>query len=381
MKNPSFQTAVVHPKVPVVRPTHSKATPIYQSSVFTFHSLADLESYYTGEHSYLYSRMGNPNTDELGSRVAEWEGADGGIATSSGMSAILASLFAVCKTGDHIVAARDVYGGSYHLLAEECAQFGISVSFVEGGIASFAAAIRPNTKVLYSESVTNPVLRVENLAQLASLAKERGLVTIIDNTFPTPYLVRPLQVGIDISVHSATKYIGGHSDVTAGVAVANEPYLSKIRQKVVNLGANISPFEAWLAVRGSKTLALRMKQQCAVANAVARELSTMNEVQTVYYPSNLSPQGNGAIVTITLQEGANMPVFFEALDWIHIVPSLAGVETTVSYPTVASHRALPIAEQKKLGITETMVRISCGIEEQKDVVDQLKYAIVKSFEK
>lgn len=373
----NFETSVLHRNHNTQRKIKSKVTPIYQTSAFAFSDLDELEGFYQGNGNYLYSRVGNPNTDELGELIAGLEGAPAGTAASSGLSAILAGVLAVVKNGDHIVAADDLYGGSFHLIKEELTQLGIEVTFVPFSDAhQVEGAIRKNTKLLYSESITNPLLRVENLEDVVRLAKKHHLVTLIDNTFATPYHCQPYLKGIDLVVHSATKYIGGHSDITAGVLAGNEELVGKARTKIINLGANLSPFEAWLTCRGAKTLALRMKQQSANASKVARALE--QKVNKVYYPSQHGEEGFGAIVTIELSESTDVNAFFKELGWIKIVPTLAGVETSVSHPLTTSHRALPPEVSKELGITKHVVRISIGIEHADDIIAQLNEAVNRS---
>ncbi|MCM3706977.1 MULTISPECIES: trans-sulfuration enzyme family protein [Cytobacillus] len=375
----NFETSVLHRKNNSNRNIKSKVSPIYQTSAFAFSDLDELEGYYQGNGNYLYSRVGNPNTDELGELIAGLEGAPAGTASSSGLSAILSGVLAVVKSGDHIVAADDLYGGSFHLIKEELTQLGIEVTFVPfSDLHQVEGAIKENTKLLYSESITNPLLRVENLEGVVRLAKKHHLVTLIDNTFATPYHCQPYLKGIDLVVHSATKYIGGHSDITAGVLAGDEELVGKARGKIVNLGANLSPFEAWLTCRGAKTLALRMKQQSANARRVARVLEKNQEVNKVYYPFHHGEEGFGAIVTIELSESADVNKFFKELGWIKIVPTLAGVETSVSHPLTTSHRALPPEVCKELGITKQVVRISMGIEHPGDIIAQLNDAVNRS---
>ncbi len=375
-----FTTKVVHSQLKGTEEIRSKTTPIYQTSAFSFSSLEELEGFYEGKSPYLYSRTGNPNTDELGKLVAELEGAPAGVATSSGLSAILAGILAVVQTGDHIVAAEDLYGGTFHMLKEELKGFGISTSFVDfTKEEEVENALTPQTKLLYSETVTNPFMRVENIPMLVKLAKKHNLKTIIDNTFATPLLYQPYLDGVDLVAHSATKYIGGHSDITAGVVVGGEELIQKARGKVVNMGSNLSPFEAWLTCRGAKTLALRVGTQAQNAQILAEELRTNEWVKQVYYPTNLSEKGHGAIVTIELSPSCDISSFFKSLGWIKIIPSLAGVETTVSYPLGTSHRALPKEAQEKLGINTHVVRISLGIEDAEDIVQQFNEAINQSI--
>lgn len=378
-----FNTETVHFSKKSKDQIHSKVTPIYQTSAFTFRSLEELEGYYEGQGNYLYSRVGNPNTDELGQGVAALERAESGVATSSGLSAVLVSILAVAKAGDHIIANDDLYGGTFQLIAKELQEVGIEATFVSfEDKKKIVDAIQPNTKAIYSESVTNPLLRVENLDIVVEVAKEFQLVSIIDNTFATPYLCRPIELGIDLVVHSATKYIGGHSDVTAGVVVGSKALMEKVTQKVVNLGANLSPFESWLACRGLKTLSIRMERQSHNAEQLANGLKGSPGVKRVYYPLGLSPLGNGAMVSIELDSSnCNVETFFRSLQWVKIVPTLAGIETTVSYPIATSHRALSLEAQDALGITRGLVRISVGIEKDADIVSVFQQAIEQSLEK
>ncbi|MGR3765822.1 trans-sulfuration enzyme family protein [Rossellomorea sp. NS-SX7] len=374
-----FTTKVVHSQLKGTSEIRSKTTPIYQTSAFSFTSLEELEGFYEGKSPYLYTRTGNPNTDELGQMVAALEGAPAGVATSSGLSAILAAVLAVVQTGDHIVAAEDLYGGTFHMLKEELKGFGIETTFVDfTKREEIEQSITPQTKLLYSETVTNPFMRVEDIPQLVELAEKHNLKTIIDNTFATPYLRTPYLEGVDLVAHSATKYIGGHSDITAGVVTGKEELVSKAREKVVNMGSNLSPFEAWLTARGAKTLALRMGTQAHNSKVLSENLRTNPHVKNVYYPTNLSEKGHGAIVTIELDPSCDISAFFKSLGWIKIVPTLAGVETTISYPLGTSHRALPKEAQEKLGINTHVVRISLGIEDAEDIVSQFNQAITES---
>lgn len=294
----------------------SKVTPIYQTTAFTFKDLEDLESFYNGERAYLYSRNGNPNTDELGRAIAQLEEAQDGVAVSSGLGAILVGVLAVAKSGDHIVAADDLYGGTIDLFQNELKDFGIEISFADFSDPSdIEAVIQKNTVLLYSESITNPLLRVENLQKLVELADKFSLKTMIDNTFATPYLVQPYTLGIDLVIHSATKYIGGHSDVTAGTVAGSSDLIEKVRRKAVLLGTTLSPFEAWLALRGVKTLDVRMERQVTNAQKVADFFRKHAHVATVYYPEFVSDKGNGAIVTVDFTGHIDINKF---LSLIHI---------------------------------------------------------------
>ncbi|ALC92402.1 cystathionine gamma-synthase [Bacillus sp. FJAT-18017] len=375
-----FETRVLHGDKKENKEIASKVTPIYQTSAFTFKDLDELEGFYQGNGRYLYSRTGNPNTDELGKAAARLEGAPAGAAASSGLAAILAGILAAVKAGDHIIAADDLYGGSYHMLKDELNDFGIETSFVSfTDLSQVKKEIRGNTRLLYTESITNPLLRVEDLSAVIELARKQQLLTLVDNTFATPLHVRPYELGADMVVHSSTKYIGGHSDVTSGVIVGREDLIARASGKISNLGSNLSPFEAWLTVRGLKTLALRMRAQSASARKLALALKGNSGVKSVYYPFEYGGEdGFGAMVTIELSEQADMNKFFRALSWIKIAPTLAGVETTVSHPEVTSHRALSPEARAALGINRQVVRISVGIEHADDIIGQFEKAISES---
>ncbi|MFJ5758603.1 trans-sulfuration enzyme family protein [Neobacillus sp. NPDC093182] len=374
-----FETEILHGGKKSNSKIVSKVTPIYQTSAFVFKDLEELEGFYHGNGQYLYSRVGNPNTDELGEAVARLEGAPAGVASSSGLSAILAGVLAVVKNGDHIIAADDLYGGSFHMLKEELNQFGIETTFVSfKNLDDVEKEIKENTKLLYTESITNPLLRVEDIKGVVELARKHQLNTLVDNTFATPYHCQPYPMGIDLVVHSATKYIGGHSDVTIGVLTGREDLVSSARAKIVNLGTNVSPFEAWLTCRGLKTLALRMKAQSGNAKKLAKALAHNTFVEKVYYPFE-QEEGFGAMVTIELSKKVDTNHFFRSLEWIKIAPTLAGVETTVSHPLTTSHRSLPREACEALGITKEVVRISVGIEHAEDIIAEFEKAIEKSI--
>ncbi|WP_100397758.1 trans-sulfuration enzyme family protein [Bacillus sp. FJAT-44742] len=371
-----FNTQTVHFQKGDGEKNVSKTKPIYQTSAFTFESLEDMESYFSGEKEYLYTRYSNPNPDDLGAGVAQLEGAPAGAASSSGMSAILAGVMAAANPGEHIIVPEDLYGGTYQLFEQELKEFGYEISVIDfTSIKNVEEKIKDNTVLLYSESIANPLLRAENLQELVSLGKTHNLTVMIDNTFATPYLIQPYKQGADIVVHSATKYIGGHSDVTAGVVVGNEELIAKAKKKIINLGGSLSPFEAWLACRGLKTLSVRMERQCANANELAVWFREQEDIKKVYYPEAVSERGNGAMVSIELEEYIDLHTFFSSLDWVKIVPTLAGVETTVSYPLGTSHRTVPEEIRKSLGITAGIVRISVGIEESKDIIEAFNRAL------
>lgn len=364
----SLETIAVHTAKAEERKIQPKIMPIFQTSAFAFSSLEEMEGYYDGNGTYLYSRTANPNTDALGETVANLENAPKGVAAASGMAAILAGILSVVQTGDHVLAAEDVYGGTFLLLKEELLRMGIHVHFADFSKASEIEERLievPEIKLIISESITNPFLRMEDIEGLSRLKDQYGIKLMIDNTFATPYTIQPYLLGADLVVHSATKYLGGHGDVTAGALTGTADLIAKAESRITNLGMNLSPHEAWLTVRGIKTLALRMKAQTENAKAIAAFLEGKARV---WYP------GKGAIVTFELPEHMDIYRFFRSLGWIQIVPTLAGVETTVSYPYSTSHRALSEEEKQKLGVTKQVIRLSAGIEGTQDILNQLASA-------
>jgi len=375
-----FETKTVHISHAPIADV-SKATPIYQTSVFAFPGLEEVEQYYVGERNYLYTRNGNPNQVELADAVAALEEAELGVSAASGMGAIMAGLLAVLKPGDHILASHEIYGGTYALLSKELSRFQIEMTLIDlAKEKNLADSLRPTTKMLFLETITNPLLTVVDMPFWMQEAKRHGLIVMVDNTFATPYLVRPIAYGADLVVHSATKYIGGHSDATAGVLVGRKDLVERAKEIVVNFGASLSPFEAWLTARGLKTMALRMERQCDNAKQVAAFLRSHPAVAKTYYPSEeetgfFHRAKQGAMVSFALADESLIYKFYRALEWISFAPSLAGVETTVSHPVTTSHRALSEEQRLATGITKGLVRLSVGIEAHEDIVAELKQAL------
>lgn len=377
----SFNWKVIHDREHDYDST-SKTTPIYQTSSFSFTDLHDLEGFFQPENNrYMYSRYGNPNPDQLARKVSELEGAPAGVATSSGMSAILSGVLAVVRPGESVLIPEDVYGGTYDLFQQFFRDWQVDVHTVSfADLAEVEKNITEKTALVYTESVTNPLLRVEEIEAVVKIAHKRSIPVMVDNTFATPYFSQPYKFGADLVVHSATKYIGGHSDVTAGVLVGESSLVEEAKRKAIQLGMNVSPFEAWLTVRGLKTLSVRMEKQSANAKAIADFLNDQPGVN-VYYPKNLATHGNGAMVSFELDKRYDIHKFFQQLEWVKIVPTLAGVETTVSYPLKTSHRSIPPHMQKKLGITAGLIRLSVGLEDETDITDELQSALEEAAEK
>ncbi|AMM50343.1 cystathionine beta-lyase [Rufibacter sp. DG15C] len=367
-----------------------KVTPIYQTSVFTFEDLNALEAYFEQPgQSYLYSRNGNPNTDELAEAVNQLENGQGAVATSSGMSAILTAVLVYCQSGDHVLCAEEIYGGSAALLTQELTRMGVQVSFVPmEEMYSFGNYVQANTKVLLVETISNPMMTVQDLAKVAQECLKYGVKLVVDNTFASPVITKPLELGAEMVIHSVTKYLSGHSDVTAGVVVAKEAAdAQRAKQIVVAWGLNLSPFDSWLAARGLKTLKLRIRQHSENALALATYLQKHPKVSEVYYPglpdhpqhSLASAQGKGwfgGMLSFRIKdEVETVNRFMRGLSHIPFAPSLAGVISSISYPLGTSHRALTEEQRAKLGISVGLIRLSVGIEEAEDLIADLEKAL------
>jgi cystathionine beta-lyase/cystathionine gamma-synthase len=375
-------------------PIHPKVTPIYQTSVFKFSSLAELETYYTSpDHGgmYGYSRSEHPNSDELVTEVAKLEGASGGVATGAGLAGLLAAVLAVCQAGDHVLCPAELYGGSVVLLSTELTRLGIETSYVPlADLYDVASHRRPNTKLVLAEVLSNPLLVVLDGPRLAQACQAEGILLLIDSSFTSPMLTQPLRWGADMVWHSATKYLAGHSDVTAGIVVARDPAINKnLRRLATNLGLMLAPMESWLALRGLKTLRLRMRQHSENALTVARFLADSPAVAQVFYPGLETHPGHdlaahqllgglyGGMLSIRLADDsvAAVEAFIQRSKLFPLAPSLAGVASSCSYPAATSHRGLTSAQRATLGITPGVLRLSVGIEEVADLLVDLEHAL------
>jgi cystathionine gamma-synthase len=367
------------------------ADAIYQTTVWSFDDLEAVDDWYEGRSSdtFLYYRNGSPNTVALETAVAELEGAEAGVAAASGMAAIAGSLLAVLQQGDHVVADRNVYGGTVVLLRNEFARLGIETTFVEStDLAAVRAAIQPSTKVVHVESLSNPLLRCPDIASLARIAHENGAFLSVDNTFASPALLRPIEHGADMVTHSLAKYLGGHSTAVGGVAVGRRDLMAPTRDRMTRIGATIGSLDAWLTVQGMKTLALRMRAHADNGLAVARGLEARDDVTRVYYPgleshpdhamaSSLFGAGFGGMLSFDVGSGPAARAFLGAIGkaGIPFSPSLADVRTTVSYPAGTSHRMLAPVERLAIGVTDGLIRLSVGIEDSSDILADLDRAL------
>jgi cystathionine gamma-synthase/methionine-gamma-lyase len=392
----SFDTLVAHAgeahagdAPPEWSPT---ATPIHNASAFFMPSLDALDEAFAGtRQGYFYTRDGNPTVRALEDAVAALEGAPVVGAFGSGMAAIYGALLALgVGPGDHVVASQDLYGLTRVLFTTHLAGLGIRTTFVDmDDLGAVRRALEAGAKVLYLETITNPLVKVLDLDAVVGLARRAGAKTVVDNTFASPYLLRPIEHGADLVVHSATKYLGGHGDVTGGtVAAADESIGQKLHYQAKLLGAVLGPNEAWLAHRGLKTLSLRMARQCDNAMSLAAWLAGQIGVERVYYPGLRShPQHElatrlfggryGAMLAFDLRDGdrSRAGQFMDALTLIAPAPTLGDLRSLTLYPAVASHRGLTPEERRAVGIGDGLIRLSVGIEEPADLIEDLKQGL------
>jgi cystathionine beta-lyase len=358
--------------------TGALSTPIYQAS--TFHQDAENPS------AYEYSRSANPTREVLEAYIAKVEGGTRGYAFSSGMAAISTVLF-LFAPGDHILAGKDIYGGSYRILTQVFRQWQLEADFVDiTDLEAVRKAIRPNTKALFFEIVSNPFQKIADVKSILQICKEKGLLSIIDNTFLPPYYCRPLELGADIVVHSATKFLNGHSDVIAGVAAARDPLLAKKIGFMQNsLGSILGPQDSWLLLRGLKTLGVRMERQEKSARQIAPWLSAQSWVKKVYYPGleghpgktllETISSGYGAVITFEVTTPTVKNALMQKLSLPAVAVSLGAVESILSHPATMSHASMPAAVREELGIGDHLFRLSVGLEDPEDLIKDFDRAI------
>lgn len=329
-----------------------------------------------------------PNQVALNKKIAALEQAETALVFGSGMAAISTALFAFLHQGDHIVLQQTLYGGTFHLVTDQFKKFGIEYSFTDGLEQSdFIDKIKPNTKVVYIETPSNPLLTITDIEMVAKLAKKRGLITMIDNTFATPIGQQPIALGIDIVIHSATKYMGGHSDILAGAIATSNKLMETIHNTGRNFGGNLSDYTVWLLERSMKTLGLRVKAQNRNAKKLAKFLDKHPKVERVYYPGLKSHPGHdiakkqmhgfGGMISFELKDTYNPEVFMKHLEIVKPSLSLAGVESTILSPALTSHFLVPKEEREKQGVTEGLLRFSVGIEDKNDLMADLEQALEK----
>lgn len=379
-----FATRLLHVGVEIDKHTGAASIPVYQAS--TFHQEdVDLPP------EFEYSRSGNPTRRALEEVIAHLESGTAGFAFASGMAAIAASLL-IFSQGDHLLAPKDVYGGTYRILTKACGRWGIGHTLVDTtDFSQLEKALTPNTKALFLESPSNPLLKVSDLPRLCAWAREKGLLTIVDNTFMTPYLQRPLEFGADVVVHSATKFLGGHSDVVAGLVVVKDKKLAADIQFIQNsLGGILGPQDSWLTLRGIKTLKVRMDASEKSARIIAQGLAASPYIKAVHYPGLASHPGHallkaqaagfGAVLSFDLGTEKLAKAVMKGVKLPIVAVSLGAVESILSYPATMSHSAIPAPVRHEMGIGDGLLRLSVGLENAEDILQDILSAVEKSAE-
>jgi methionine-gamma-lyase len=368
-----------------------KVMPIYMSSVFSFDDVPTLDAVYDGSaQGYVYSRMSNPGIEGVEEVLASAEQSDGALVFSSGMAAIVTTIISQVQSGDHIISSPVLYGGVYDYFKNELPRFGVEVSFVDFDNDNIEKYIRPNTKVIYTETISNPLMKVEDIPAIAKSAHAHGCKLIIDNTFATPAVAQPLKMGADIVVYSVTKYMCGHSDIIGGAVMSNKENIDHISRFYTLYGSIMSPFDAWLLARSMRTLELRMKQHSENALKVAKYLEKHPKIERVYYPGlDSSPykaradklfiKGRyGGMLSANIANGEKGAcTFVKECESVKFVPSLACVTTTISYPARTSHRAYSAEELDNVGIPMGQLRFSVGLEDIDDIIEEFDKALKK----
>jgi cystathionine beta-lyase/cystathionine gamma-synthase len=376
-----FATTAIHTGQEPDALTGAVTVPLYQTSTYAQEEI--------GKHKgFEYARTHNLTRAKWEENLAALEGGTHAFAFASGLAAI-DTVMKLLSAGDHVIAAEDMYGGTFRLFDKILRRFGVEFSYVDmTNVANIEAAITPKTRMIYTETPTNPMMMLTDLAAVAQLAKQKGagnILTIVDNTFMSPYFQRPLTLGADIVIHSATKYLGGHSDLVHGIVATNNAAVAEQLKFLQNAaGAVPGPFECWLCLRSVKTLAVRMRQHEANALAIAKFCESHPAVKKVYYPGLAAhPQhalakqqmsGFGAMISLELGSKERAVAFSRAIKVFTLAESLGGVESLVCYPVAMTHGSVPPETRAKLGITEGLVRLSVGIEDVEDLLDDLKHA-------
>jgi methionine-gamma-lyase len=387
--NMGMQTLAIHAGEEPDPTTGALVPPLYLATTYHLGSTENGAALFSGEkEGYVYTRWANPTVNVLEKRVAALEGGEAALATASGMAAITTTLLANLRAGDHVVAAKAIYPSTYAVLDQDFASFGVETTFVDAtDIEHVADALRPNTRVVYLETPGNPLLAVCDLQELAWLARDAGAVSICDNTFATPINQRPLELGIDIVIHAATKYLCGHGDAVGGVIVGNKDFIERARTHTLRyFGGILAPFNAYLITRGTATLPLRMKQHNANAMHVAQFLEAHSAVASVSYPGLAShPQhpiakkqmrGFGGMISFELKGGLDAGArMMDRVKLCALATSLGDVRTLISHPATTSHVVVSREARLKQGVTDGLVRLSVGIEDVEDIIADLVQAM------
>ncbi|MEC2057068.1 methionine gamma-lyase [Peribacillus psychrosaccharolyticus] len=384
-----IETAVIHEGYDSKQHLGSLAAPIFQTSTFVFDTAEQGERRFAGEEEgYIYSRLGNPTVKALEDRIAVLEGAEAGLAFASGMAAVSAVLLALTKANDHIICSQGLYGCTFGLLKLMKEKYNIDHDFCEMKTADeLEAIIRPETTCIYIETPINPTMKMIDLELVAAIAHKHGIAVVVDNTFSTPYLQKPLDHGCDIVLHSATKYICGHGDVIAGLAAGKQDLISQVAKSTLkDIGGILSPFDAWLLLRGLKTLPVRMDRHSENAERIFQMLKKEPMIDRVYYPGDTEhpdylimekqmKQGGGLISFEVKGTKADAQRLLNELKLIKIAVSLGDAETLIQHPATMTHAVVPEQSRLEMGITDQLVRLSVGLENWEDLWDDLKRAL------
>ena len=372
-------------------PLGSATVPIYQSSTFIFENADHGARCFSGEDDgYIYTRIGNPTIHALETLVADLEGGAEGIATSSGMAAVNTLYMALLSKGDHMISSAAVYGPSRVVMEQHWSRFGVESTYVNtSDIEAIKAAFKPNTRMLYIETPANPTMEITDLKACAALAHEHGALLVVDNTFSSPYLQRPLELGADAVFHSMTKFLNGHADIVAGMIVAKDKVLGKkLRSMMVTMGCNMDPHQAFMVIRGVKTLGIRIERAQQSAMKIAQFLEAHPKVEWVKYPGLEShPQhelakeqmfGFGTMISFGLKGGFEAgKILMNSVELAILAVSLGGVETLIQHPASMTHSKMNPEDRLKAGITEGLVRYSVGIEDIDDLIEDLEQGLAK----
>jgi methionine-gamma-lyase len=387
VKRAADATLAIHAGQEKFRIGASVGVEIARTANFTFANTEEMKRWAQGKSSaYIYTRYGNPTLTIAEKKLAALEGAEAAVVTASGMAAISSALLSVLKAGDEVIATRQVYGGTYRLMRDVFPRMAIVVRHVGSDLAGIERLISPRTKALYIETPTNPTLRLVDLKKAIAFAKEWDLISLIDNTFASPVLQKPIEMGFDIVLHSATKYLAGHSDVIAGAAAGSYALMKKVRDLIINLGGSMDPEAAFLLIRGMKTLELRVRRQCATAMIVARYLAQHPKVARVHYPglpshpdhllAKRQMRGFGAMLAFDLKGGLSAARHFGDRTRIFLLAaSLGAAESLVVLPIYSSHYNMSLAELRGAGVEPGTVRVSVGLEDPEDLLEDLRQAL------
>lgn len=386
----SFFTKVVHAGEDSSEHFGAVSVPIYNASVFSFADAdegAAIHNYQ--KEGFFYGKFGNPTQNALEKTISELENGESALTFASGMAAISATVFTLVKTGDHIVAPDSMYSTTTIFLEHLAKNFGVEVSFVDAGDAGgYESAVRRNTKIFWIETPSNPSLKITDIAAVAKIARKKRIKTVVDNTFATPFNQKPLELGADLVIHSATKYLGGHSDLTAGLLVGKKEIVEDTRLKITKLyGGNIAPQVAWLVLRGIKTLALRMERHNNNAFAIANMLTKHPKIKSVFYPGLKTHEnhdtakgqmkGFGGMIAFDVGAVDEGKRFVNNVKLCTLATSLGGVETIVQHSASMTHATIPFEQRLKAGITNGLIRLSVGIEDVDDLIADLQGALEK----